>query len=263
MKVTVHDVGHGLCISLIHQNGNVMLWDCGHEAEKRPSVFLPQIGVREIHRFFITNYDEDHISDLPDLRRKIPIRLLYRNKTISAEELKSLKKSKGPITKAMESLFDMINTYTGSQPDTPPEFPFVYFSVYFNKYGSEFTDTNNISLVTFLYCNGHCFLIPGDLECSGWEKLLEKSEFRKELENVDTYIASHHGREDGYCSDVFQYCKPSVVVFSDGCIDYETQKMASTYAQHASGIYFKNRKRYVLTTRDDGTFYWDFGLEES
>ncbi len=32
MTVTIHDVGHGLCVSLLHNNGNVMLWDCGRES---------------------------------------------------------------------------------------------------------------------------------------------------------------------------------------------------------------------------------------
>ncbi len=39
MKIKVNNVGHGLCISLIHENGKVMLWDCGHNEDCRPSVF--------------------------------------------------------------------------------------------------------------------------------------------------------------------------------------------------------------------------------
>ena len=29
MRFTIHDVGHGSCAHLKHDNGNVMLWDCG------------------------------------------------------------------------------------------------------------------------------------------------------------------------------------------------------------------------------------------
>ncbi len=51
VKVKVNNVGHGLCISLIHENGKVMLWDCGHNEDCRPSVFLPRSGISEIGIF--------------------------------------------------------------------------------------------------------------------------------------------------------------------------------------------------------------------
>lgn len=70
-------------------------------------------------------------------------------------------------------------------------------------------------------------------------------------------IASHHGRESGYCAEVFDYCSPSVIVFSDGPIVHATQGMSDAYARHATGIQFNGEKRYVLSTRRDGTFWWD------
>ena len=100
MEITIHNVGHGLCISLIHENGNVMLWDCGHSDTNRPSNFLPLKNITHIDYFFVTNYDEDHISDLPNLRDKINIRSLYRNKTISSSQLRQIKLEGGPITPA-------------------------------------------------------------------------------------------------------------------------------------------------------------------
>src|SRR6267143_355745 len=121
MKVTIHDVGHGACVSLVHQNGNVMLWDCGHSEDNRPSVFLPASGISRVDYFFITNYDEDHISDLPRLRANVTLRSLYRNKSISSAQLRSLKLQSGPITPAMESMLNMIDSYTGG-PLTPPPY---------------------------------------------------------------------------------------------------------------------------------------------
>jgi len=75
------------------------------------------------------------------------------------------------------------------------------------------------------------------------------------------FVASHHGRENGYCPEVFDHCSPSLIVFSDGPVKYSTQKMADTYAQHASGAYFMNAGsrewRKVLTTRKDGNIWWN------
>jgi len=256
MKVTIHDVGHGLCVSLIHDNGNVMLWDCGHSESNRPSEFLVSAGIQCIDYLFITNYDEDHISDLPNIRKRLPISLLVRNKSVSAEQLRALKLGTSPISYVMEHMLYMMASYNSS-PSAMPEFPDVEYRVFSNSYGSDFNDTNNISLVTFLKFGKIRLIIPGDLEVPGWERLLQKNDFRRELQYVDYFLASHHGRENGYCAKVFDYCNPKAVVFSDSNIKYATQKMATIYSKHASGIMFNGEQRYVLTTRKDGSLCWN------
>lgn len=256
MKFTIHNVGHGGCITLLHENRNSMMWDCGHRDSYRPSSFLPQKGINKIDIFFVTNYDEDHISDLPYLRQKISLPLLYRNRSIDASNLYALKKKNGPISHAMESMLDMIQTYTCDSHQTLPSFPDVKFTTYFNTF-NQFNDTNNCSLITFINCRGLKYVIPGDIEKDGWLKLLEQRSFQAELRDVKIFIASHHGRESGYCENVFDLCSPLVVIFSDDNIKYATQEMSSTYARHCSGIQFNNQKRYVLSTRKDGSLCWD------
>lgn len=256
MKITVHDVGHGLCVSLIHENGNVMLWDCGHSDTNRPSEFLPAAGVSRIDRLFVSNYDEDHISDLPAVRNALGIPELYRNRSISTEQLRTLKLQGGPISPAMESMLEMHARYTSPVPEPSPAFPGVEFSTFHNRYATDFSDTNNISLVTFLRCGTAKFLIPGDLEVVGWERLLKNDAFRTELAGVNIFIASHHGREDGYCKAVFDHCHPHVFVFSDSPIKYATQEMADLYATHAVGVEFNQQTRRVLSTRKDGSIGW-------
>ncbi len=71
-------------------------------------------------------------------------------------------------------------------------------------------------------------------------------------------MASHHGRENGYCREVFDHTgQVAVVAFSDSPVQHATQEMATTYAQHARGIQFNGQTRYVLTTRNDGTIEWN------
>lgn len=71
-------------------------------------------------------------------------------------------------------------------------------------------------------------------------------------------MAAHHGRESGYCDEVFEYCKPKLVIVSDEPIKYPTQQTSERYYRHASGyqVYSEARRRYemrsVLTTRNDG-----------
>lgn len=256
MKFTIHDVGHGSCVSLIHQNGNVMLWDCGHKDENRPSEFIPALGMSHIDYFFVTNYDEDHISDLPSLKQAVRIRSMYRNRSISADQLRVLKLESGPISSAMESMLGMIRSYTGGPLSPVPDFPSVSYTTYCNSYGDEFPDSNNISLVTFIKCSDTKFIIPGDVEKKGWLSLLEIESFVANLSDVSVFIASHHGRENGYCKELFEVCHPDVVIFSDSNIQHATQEMSQIYADHANGINFNDETRYVLTTRNDRTLTW-------
>ncbi len=261
MKFTIHDVGHGFCAHLQHDNGNVMLWDCGHKSnpEYRPSIFLPRLGVNRIDKFFVTNYDEDHISDLPNLIQSIPITRVHRNISITPQQLRSLKLQTGSLSSAMQSLLAMLDRYNDFSPESAlaeAPFPNVSVNTYCCSY-PEFTETNNLSIVTFLNINGTGIVIPGDLEKRAWESLLEDPAFQYELKNVNIFIASHHGRENGYCRQVFDYCHPDIIVFSDSQIQYSTQEMTGVYASHASGMLIDGRLRKVVSTRSDSSIWFE------
>jgi beta-lactamase superfamily II metal-dependent hydrolase len=215
------------------------------------------MGIHTIHNFFVTNYDEDHINDLVALRNRLNIQALYRNRSISTDQLRSLKLSGGPISPSMEAFLEMNETYIHDLPAPPPEFPRVTFTNFYNTYSTEFADTNNLSLVCFVTCGDTKFIIPGDIERKGWLGLLAQPGFISELGDVSVFVASHHGRESGYCAEVFHYCTPDVIVFSDSNIKHATQEMSNTYSSHASGMYFNNKLRSVVTTRNDGDIFWD------
>ena len=234
-----------------------MLWDCGHSETNKPSQFLPCMGVRRIDHLFVTNYDQDHISDLPQLRRNVDIRTLHRNRTISVDELVELKEETGPISNAMNEMIDMHGSFIYPETTPPPAFPDVSYKTFWNRYYIDFEDTNNLSLVTFLRCRNTTFLIPGDIEYEGWNQLLKNPNFRSQLRMVDVFIASHHGRESGFNESVFDYCRPDVFVFSDGNIQYATQDISGVYGAFADGIRFNDQTRYVLSTRKDGELYWN------
>jgi hypothetical protein len=71
------------------------------------------------------------------------------------------------------------------------------------------------------------------------------------LGKVNFFVASHHGRENGYLPDVFEYCHPALAILSDEPIRYETQ--STDYGRHASGISCNGENcRQLLTTRRDG-----------
>lgn len=254
MEIKIFDVAHGFCAYVVADNGNTMLVDCGHnnQTDFYPADYLLARNCTGIERFFVTNYDEDHLSGLPRLRAmapRIPIRILHRNRSVTAQELRALKRQGGPLGPGISSLLDMVETYTADVVN-PPEYPAVEFEAFHNDYPA-LTDTNNLSLVLFLHYPGLSIVFPGDLEQEGWGALLQNSRFRDHLARVNVFVASHHGRESGYLPEVFQYCRPNVIIISDESMRFDTQFVA--YQQHATGIRWNESTiRKVLSTRNDG-----------
>lgn len=257
MRFEILNVEHGFCAYAVGSDGGVLLFDCGHGSSNRPSSYLRARGIISIRRLFVTNYDEDHISDLLAVRRDLNIEVLTRNTSLNSAQIRSLKTP--PISPAMNELLVMVDSFTDGATPEQLEPAGLKVWIFHNDYPT-FTDTNNLSLLTFLDVGIVSFVLGGDLERPGWLKLLEKPHVQGLLKRVDVFVVSHHGRESGYCREVFDYCKPRLIVMSDGPIQYDTQLMANTYAQHASGEMFNTASgqelRKVVTTRKDGNIFW-------
>ena len=100
MRFEILDVEHGFCAYAIDSDGGVLLFDCGHGSANRPSTYLLDRGITNVRRFFVTNYDEDHISDLLAVRRNLHIEVLTRNASMTSNNIRSLKTP--PISPAIE-----------------------------------------------------------------------------------------------------------------------------------------------------------------
>ncbi len=255
MKFEILDVEHGFAAYAIARDGSVLLFDCGASETCWPSVCLWEQGIRVIHQLFVTNYDQDHIADLPMLRDHFKIETLTRNFSVNSTELRKLKRPS--LSYAMRSLVEMIDDFTEEVSTGPFEYPGIQVQTFYNDYPL-FTDPNNLSLLTFLNIGDISFVLPGDLERPGWLELLKNPDVCELLKRVNIFVASHHGRENGYCKEVFDYCTPWLVVMSDGLIQHDTQKMASIYGQHATGGWCNGERRKVLTTRNDDNILWPF-----
>jgi hypothetical protein len=206
----------------------------------------------------ITNYDEDHVSGLPDLLGNVEIEWLWRNKSVTPDTIMHLKSEDG-MGRGIETLVNMASDYTGGGDATPPAFPGIERQSFYNDYPS-FDDENNLSMVVHFQTNGINFLFPGNLESSGWKSLLKKPDFQQVVSDTHVLVASHHGRESGICTDVFDThgCNPFYVVISDKGYMYDTQETASYYYSKARGGPFRGETRRVLTTRKDGRISFVF-----
>jgi len=87
MKFEILNVEHGFAAYAVGADSSVILFDCGHSASCKPSDYLYNQGIRKVNQLFITNYDEDHIADLPAVSYKLGIDVLRRNGSLNSAQI--------------------------------------------------------------------------------------------------------------------------------------------------------------------------------
>ena len=259
MIIDVHNVGHGACAVVTPPNGARVMIDCG--LGLNPPWF-PSIayGGQRIDLFVISNLDEDHVCDLPHLWRDVRLGGVFSNPTVTAPALAAMKREHG-MKEGVSLAHDLLRDRGSGMIGQLPSLGEVNAWCYWNRYGTDFVDTNNLSLATFIQWGEFTILFGGDLESAGWRALLRVPGLAADLAKVNIYVASHHGRESGCCPELFDYMRPDVVLLSDDAKRYATQETDGWYRQRVRGIIdldppsgiFGPAKRHVMTTRRDGS----------
>lgn len=267
MWLRIWDVEHGACAMVQHilhtpageAWGKLAMIDSGSTADWSPSAHLSRLGFRRVDYLFITNADQDHMSDLHRLEQAgIDVATLYRNPSYTGAQMQALKQQSGPLSADAQWYVQACNSF-----NSPVTAPFdenmggITVRTFSNSINALLNqNTNDLSLAVFLSYGGFTILFPGDLEKPGWRMLLTNSEFRAMLASTTILVASHHGRESGFCDEVFQHLQPRAVVISDKPIEHETQLMVPDYRNVIVGdgiiVSGHRRRRHVLTTRKDG-----------
>lgn len=267
LLMTICDVGHGNCIPVMmpsSQNGSkTALLDCGgDENADEAAKYLKALKVTKLDYLVISHPHLDHIRNIVSLKRDFSPTILARNRIITEQKIKDENAEVFEThEKIIQTYVDMDKSY--SDPVNPPDDPKIpewgggaYFVNFFNS--DIDMNLNNLSLASFIVYGEHVILHSGDLEEQGWKKLLENSSFLDMLKKTTVFIASHHGRESGYCADVFNYLKPMITIVSDG--RFGDTSATSRYISITKGMQItKNdrsqEKRYVVSTRNDGHIY--------
>lgn len=255
MKIQIFDVEHGGCALATADTGARILIDAGHNGTTnwRPSTHFYKLGVSHLEQLVITNYDEDHASDLPNVLDVVSVGVLASNPSVSGGDLRKLKRNSG-IGNGIAALADLKGRYTASASGPGPDFGNLSLRYFWNRYPADFDDENNLSLVVILKAHGLAICFPGDMEVAGWKNLLRDSAFVQAIGEVNVFVASHHGRENGCCEELFSRTnlQPAIVVISDSGIEHATQETVGWYRNRVTGITLNGEKRHVLTTRRDG-----------
>lgn len=249
-RIHIFDVEHGECSIIETPTGRTMMIGAGHNGTTgwRPSTWLSNKGL-SLTTVVLTNLDRDHASDLPSFEPLQRPDVIFRNFDINPDWMTALKlEESGKVDSGVRTaLHWMKNVYTGGHISI--DYGFEVRRFYHSPI--KFQDTNNLSVVTFIFYAGVGVVFPGDLEKAGWEEFLKDANFRNCLTRTTIFVASHHGRINGYCPDVFTYCVPALVVISDKPVAHDTQDH-NRYQNHAKGLMFGDNLRKVLTTRNDG-----------
>jgi len=120
--------------------------------------------------------------------------------------------------------------------------------------------TNDLSLAVVAQFGDFKIVFTGDLEVAGWRRLLTLPAFRADLVGTTVFVASHHGRESGCCTELFDLIRPQLVIISDDEHQYDSQDTNAWYRSRCTGAVFANNaleRRYVATTRKDGSMRLD------
>lgn len=263
MYIIIFNVGLGQCIFFSPKNNKeyCLMVDCGNTQEFHPIDFLidkkllPYDSIArkyQLRDLTLTNYDQDHFSDLPYIKNKTNLLSVCFPPNLTGTEIKSLKLN---ITDAINEVAYIRDNWTSPVTDYNPPFDKKTFYLKKSDFDTE-VGTNELSQLVFITYKNVRICIPGDLTSIAWDKLLKNEEIINYLKGTTIFITSHHGRKDGYNEKIFNYCKPESIIISDTDINYDTQDgMSATYAKHVTypGIWFNNNEiRQVLTTRSDG-----------
>lgn len=270
MELVIWDVEHGACAMLwpitAGQAGALAMIDSGHNASEHwyPGHHIRNVlGWDRLDYFINTNADQDHVSGLESLwQAGVTIGALTRNQTLSGPDLRRLKEASGHgLTDDLERLVALHTNYTATASVSFDDgMEGIRKRQFYNRYPA-LTDTNDLSLATFISFGSFKILFPGDLGALGWRQLLQNPEFRTELLTTTILVAAHHGRADGYYAPVFEYCAPLAVVLSDKAIMHDTQATVPLHRARAQPrsvrVSTTGRDRHVLTTRRDGYIHFE------
>jgi beta-lactamase superfamily II metal-dependent hydrolase len=258
MLIDIFDVGHGGCSVITCPNGSRIMVDCGFHVDP---AWFPSISFQGewIDLLVFSNLDEDHVEDLPYVWQDVRLGSIFSNPTVTAQALAAMKRERG-MADGVRCAYAILRRYGAGLIGRPANFGVVQAWAYWNRYGIDTAETNNLSLAIFVRHGAFTILFAGDLEVAGWRALLRVPGFINDLASVNVFVTSHHGRVNGCCEEIFQTCRPGVFIVSDDERQYASQNTTDWYRQRAYGIpdfrfvpdpIFGHPRRYVLTTRCD------------
>ena len=274
LLIKIWDVQHGSAAYVGLPDGKNMVIDLGtgdvsgdtslpYQTFSSLTYLFQNYRIRQLDHVIITHPHKDHIDDIANFDRLSPL-MLTAPRTIPEVDIR--KGNRQGDSPQIDAYLSLLKRFSGAvsiaeDPTIPSNNGGVNVEI-FQPLKCATHNLNNQSLVVFLTYAGSTICIPGDNENASWTELLQDQAFVRALIKTDIFVASHHGRESGYCDRIFDYCKPYIIIVSDG--PQGNTCVADKYRAKAKGweVFSRsrgtNKNRYVLTTRSDGSVQIEF-----
>lgn len=255
LDIKIFDVNQGFCAALNTGDHHTILIDFGYHTRTgfNPSQYLLQQRCTAVDCIIVPAYGEEHLAGLADFLRQtlidgLAVHFLVTNPSLIADQFQEL-------TLANQRFSNVLKIDKNLRCPTISQSMKIHgidFSFFWNNY-SDFQDAHNLSLVTFVSYDDIKIVFPSDLEVEGWRALLKDESFCHHLRHVNMFVAANHGREESYCPEVFDYCKPEIIIIPNELSQPASPQMLQQYQNHAKGCSDRICDQKLLTTYDDGT----------
>jgi hypothetical protein len=273
LRVIIFNVEHGFCAFVKSPTARTLLIDCGKTAKFSPILNVINNEFSDVSvegefyfsEFILSHPHGDHIDDIERLKIFKP-RLISRQKDYDWEAVKDVNSDSG--AEKVEIYKDWQATY--NREALEPDWGFDLYQSDFLTPGQakqleESKMVNNSSIPVVITFKGTQYqekvLFSGDLEKKAWIELLRRQSFKNAIKGTDVFITSHHGHSSGYCKEIFEAMgKPIVNIVSTHTGD-ESVETAYSSPDNALGIEIGGIKRYMLSTRKDGSICIDVGSD--
>ena len=261
LQLIVWNVQHGSAAYIKTPNGKHIAIDLGAgDADTlRPLVHLWQQGIRKLDHVTITHPHMDHIDDILNFDAMAPTTLLTP-RHLTENDIRSGNPKPSQETEAkIRKYLEITGRYTGSvAPQNDVDKPENNGNVSVKRFIPSQASTgnlNNHSVVTVLEYSGVKILIPGDNEPPSWDELLNRPDFVTAIAGTHVLVASHHGRESGFHSPLFDHFHPLITLISDGRVVDTSATARYTNVTQGRPVSRRNgirQDRKCVTTRNDG-----------
>jgi len=273
LKIIIFNVEHGFCSFIKCATGYSLLIDCGKKENFSPIKYIIDNETDGLVRhdgflltkFILSHPHDDHLQDIDNLKDLFPPAIMKRGVGYDWEKLKIGEKEK----------YENLDTYAvwqagyNSPVTNEPNYGINIIDSFFLSPQEAFklnsdNYVNNSSIPILITFQGTKYtekiLFGGDLMEEGWLELFKKELFKSVLSNIDFFVTSHHGHTTGYCKELFDIMgkNPLLNIVSAHSKD---ESVDSVYSSSAIGVDFGGEKRYMLSTRKDGSIIIEIDSE--
>jgi beta-lactamase superfamily II metal-dependent hydrolase len=255
LEIKIFEVDQGFCAAINTGDHHTILIDFGYNARSgfNPSKHLLQQHCTSLDGLIVPAYGKEHLTGLSDFLRQtlidgLAVHFLVANPSLHDNQFNEL-------DAANRRFSNVLTTDQNSRcPNISQSMKIhgIDFSFFWNNH-PDIQDAHNLSLITFISFEDVNVIFPSDLETEGWQALLKHQEFCDRLRHVNIFIAPNHGREESYCAEIFNYCRPELIIVSNELNQRISPKMLHQYQKHAKGCPDGVCDRKLLTTHDNGT----------